>query len=137
MIDVGVNYLAVFVAALVNFVVGWLWYGPLFGKMWKSLMGFTDESIKNMKMKPMVAMFLGFVSSLIMACVLARLLIVYGAYDLTGAWSLAFLVWIGFLVTTSASGYLWEGKPLKLFVLNIAYQLVAVFLTAVVLVLFG
>ena len=38
-----INYWAVVVAALSAFVVGWMWYGPLFGKSWMELNGFTDR----------------------------------------------------------------------------------------------
>ena len=135
MIDIAINYWAVLVAAIASFVVGWLWYGPLFGKMWKGLMGLTDESMKAMAMKPATAMFWGFVTSLIMAYVLANFTVVWGALGLAGAWSLAFWVWLGFLATTELGSYLWEGRPFKLFVLNAAHRLVSIFLMTVVLVL--
>jgi len=135
MIDVAVNYWAVLVAAIVSFVVGWLWYGPLFGKMWQGLMGMTPENMQAMKMKPMTAMFWGFVTALVMACVLSRVLFVFGAVSVSGALSVAFWVWLGFLATTSLGSYLWEGRPFKLFVLNAAHQFVSVFLMAIVLTL--
>lgn len=37
------NYLAIILAALCAFLVGWLWYGPLFGKAWRAELGFADE----------------------------------------------------------------------------------------------
>ncbi|MEK7569589.1 MAG: DUF1761 domain-containing protein [Patescibacteria group bacterium] len=135
MIDIAINYWAVLVAAIVNFVVGWLWYGPLFGKMWKGLMGMTDESMKAMAMKPMTAMFWGFVSSLVLAYVLVHFVVMAGAVGIAGAFSLAFWLWLGFMATQSIGVYLWEGKPFKLFVLCAGYQLVATFLAALVLVL--
>src|SRR3989344_4272333 len=115
--DIPIKWLAVVAAGVVNMVVGYLWYGPLFGKMWKGLMGFTDESMKSMAMKPMVAMAWGFVASLVMAYVLSRFAFVSGAIDVMGALTLAFWVWLGFLATTTIGSYLWEGKPFKLFVL--------------------
>lgn len=38
---VPVNYLAILVAAVLSMVLGFLWYGPLFGKEWTKLMGVT------------------------------------------------------------------------------------------------
>lgn len=69
--EITINYLAVLLTAIVRMIVGILWYGPIFGKQWKKLMGFTDESMKVMKMKPMQATAGGFVTALIMAYVLA------------------------------------------------------------------
>ena len=131
-----VNFWAVLVAAIVNMVVGSLWYGPLFGKMWKDLMGFTEESMKNiMKLTPAYSMCMGLITALVMAYVLGHFSLLTNASGLDGAWQLAFYVWLGFTATISAGGFIWEGKPFKLFILNISGQLVSLFLMAIVLVL--
>lgn len=130
-----VNYWAVLVAAVVNFVVGWIWYGPLFGDVWKKLMGLSDQSMKSMKLTPMQAMSMGFVVALVMAYVLAHYASIVGITTIGGAFQLSFWTWLGFMATVSIGSYLWEGRPFKLFVLNAAEQLVALFLMAVVLVL--
>jgi len=133
--EISINWVAVLVAALVNFVVGWIWYGPLFGNVWKGLMGFTDESMKSMKLSAMQAMVGGFITSLVMAYVLSHFVVIFGAIGIAGAFELAFWVWLGFVATTSISAFLWEGKPFKLFVLNAGEQLVALFLMSLVLVM--
>ena len=129
-----VNYVAVVIAAIVNFAVGALWYGPVFGKMWMRLEGMTPESMKSMKLKPMQAMALGFISTLVMACVLAHFAVVWSAGGVMGALQLTFWVWLGFIVTTLAGSVLWEGKSTKLFLFNIVYQFISVFVTALILV---
>lgn len=42
-----INFLALFVAALSTLVVGSVWYGPLFGKVWMKENGFTEEELKQ------------------------------------------------------------------------------------------
>jgi hypothetical protein len=37
----------IFVAALIPFLLGALWYGPLFGKPWMKINGFTEEYLKK------------------------------------------------------------------------------------------
>ena len=37
-----INYLAVLACAIVAMPVGFLWFGPLFGKTWARHMGFGD-----------------------------------------------------------------------------------------------
>lgn len=44
------NYYILFLAALVPMVIGFIWYGPLFGKPWMNIMGFTEESLKDTNM---------------------------------------------------------------------------------------
>jgi len=135
--DITINYLVVLAATIASFVVGALWYGPLFGKKWMALMGFTPESMRAMKLTPMQAMGLGFVSTLIMAFVLANFAALFGAEGVSGALQLAFWVWLGFIATTLAGSVLWEGKSVKLYVFNIVYQFVSIFVTALVLVLWA
>ncbi|QNM85137.1 DUF1761 domain-containing protein [Polaribacter pectinis] len=44
------NFYIFFVSALVPLIIGFIWYGPLFGNAWMKEMGFTKESLagKNM-----------------------------------------------------------------------------------------
>jgi len=39
-------YIPILIATIASFIFGFLWYGPLFGKQWMNLMGFTKKSIK-------------------------------------------------------------------------------------------
>lgn len=136
---VDVNYAAIIASAFAALVIGALWYGPLFGKPWMTMMGFTPESVKSMKMGPMTAMVGGFVAFLLTAFVLAHHLVFAGAYLGTEGYELAlmsgFWIWLGFYVPVTAGVVLWEGKPWKLFVLNAAYYLVTILVAAIILTL--
>jgi hypothetical protein len=41
------NFYPVFVAALTTLLVGFVWYGPLFGKAWMKETGLTEEDLKK------------------------------------------------------------------------------------------
>jgi hypothetical protein len=41
------NWIAVGLAALSSFPLGFLWYGPLFGKVWAAEVGMTDEKARG------------------------------------------------------------------------------------------
>lgn len=137
--EITVNYLAVLGAAVANMVVGMLWYGPLFGKKWRELMGFTNESMKKMKMTPMQVMVGGFITAFIMAFILAHDAYVWGVFygtsvaPVTFALQLAFWIWLGYVATTQAGSVLWEGKSWKLFFLNAANTLISLVAMALVL----
>jgi len=45
-----ISWLGVFLAALSSFLVGGLWYGPLFGKRWQIEAGLSDEDMKRGKL---------------------------------------------------------------------------------------
>ena len=138
--EIHINYLAVLLAGLAFMVVGIIWYGPLFGKQWKTLMGLTDESMKSMKLKPMQAMAGGLVTSLIMAYVLAHDSYVWGQFFGTSfsqpifALQLAFWIWLGYVATTQMGSVLWEGKSIKLFLINASNTLVALIVMSFILV---
>src|SRR3989338_3101979 len=102
--DITINYLAVITAAVVNMAIGFLWYGPAFGKTWVKLMGFTPEKLEEMKKKGMtMSLIMMFIASLVMAYVLAYFLAALNIADAYGAVILAFWVWLGFVATVIIS----------------------------------
>ena len=44
------NFYVLFLAALVPMVIGFVWYGPMFGNAWMKEMGFTKESLAGTNM---------------------------------------------------------------------------------------
>ncbi|WP_339663336.1 DUF1761 domain-containing protein [uncultured Polaribacter sp.] len=46
------NFYIFFLAALIPLVIGFIWYGPLFGNIWMKEMGFTKESLAGKNMIP-------------------------------------------------------------------------------------
>jgi hypothetical protein len=124
---VSVNFWAVLLSAIASMVVGSIWYGPLFGKMFMREMGmeqWSPEKQAAMK-KKMVLMYLGqFVASLLMFYVLGTL-ITWSAPSLNvyfGMWT-AFFMWLGFVVPLAFGNALWGGK-FKLFWLSIGNMLI-------------
>ena len=132
-----INYGAVVGSAVAAFIVGWLWYGPLFGKAWMGMMGYTKEGMKTMKGQVSMGtgMMLAFLGSLVMSYILARFIAVWHVADATGALKLAFQIWLGFIATVTLGTVLWENRTPKLYFFNAIYQLVNLYVIALVLVL--
>lgn len=133
-----VNYLAVVAAAVASMVVGFLWYGPIFGKQWMALSGMTDMDIEAAKAKGMGKSYgLMFVGSLVMSYVLSHSLTFASSYLLaTGASAgvmAGFWNWLGFVAPVTLGSVLWEGKPWKLWILNNGYYLVTLSVMGVIL----
>lgn len=127
------NYWAVLAAAIANMIIGMAWYGPVFGKEWRHLMGLTREDMGKMPLTANQAIFGGFIASLLMSFVIAQLVFALGVLDLLDAALLAFWLWLGLTATTYAGGWLWEGKPFKLFALNATYSLVTLVVMTTIL----
>jgi hypothetical protein len=135
---VPVNYLAVLVAGILAMVIGFLWYGPLFGKTWAAMMGFNETSMADAKAKGMTKTYvINFIAALIMAYVLAHSLIFASAYTSTSGVSAGLMVgfwsWIGFIVPVTLGSVLWDGKPWKLWAINAGYYLVLLLVMGVLL----
>ena len=137
--DIPVNYLAVLVAAVANMGIGFLWYGPLFGKMWTELMGWgamTPERIADRQKKARPAYAISFVSALVMAYVLLHVIFFANAYAPSGlqsGLSGGFWMWLGFVAPVTVGSVLWDGKPWKLWVINAGYYLVALLIMGTIL----
>lgn len=130
-----INYWAVLVAGIASMVVGSLWYSPLlFGNAWMRLSGLSAERLAELKAKGMGKTYaLGFLTSLIMAYVLAHFVGIWDASGVAGAFQLAFWIWLGFIATKSLGSVLWEGKPYRLYFLNISHDLISIFVMALIL----
>ena len=135
---VEVNYLAVVVAAVVSMVLGYVWYGALFGKQWISMMKFTPEAMAEARAKGMGKTYaLMFVGSLVMSYVLWHTIVfAIGFTQTSGAMtgvSTGFWMWLGFIAPVTLGSVLWEGKPWRLWILNIGYYLVTLVATGAIL----
>jgi hypothetical protein len=128
--DVG-NWWAVIIATVISFFVGWIWYGPLFGKTWMRLNKIKmSEKPKGMgKM-----MLLSFIGTLITATVISILINNLGVSGAVEGFRLVFYLWLGFIAATTLLGsVLWDGKPWGLFVLNGAYWFVNLMVMAAII----
>lgn len=114
------NWLAVFIAAILSFVVGGLWYSPLlFGKAWMKEMGFADEDMQG----DMARIFgLSFVASLVIAINLAMFL----GPDASLGWGLAAgaLAGVGWVAMAIGIIYLFSRHSLKLYFIDAGYNVV-------------
>ena len=131
-----VNYLAILVTAIVAMVIGSLWYGPLFGKLWIKLMGFSDKQVKEMQKqkKKMMWSYLGmFVGSLLTAYVLSYFIGLTGVWTASVGITLALWAWLGFFLPLNAGMMFWDNKSPKLFFLVTAYWLLTLVITGAIL----
>ncbi len=126
-----VNYGAVLVAAIVNMVIGFIWYSPgVFGKTWSSL---TGKRMEDMKSRAGTAYAGAFVTALITAWILARFISLANAQTMTRGAVIGFWAWLGFVATTSLADVPFGGRPIKLYYLTNGYYLVSVLIMGALL----
>ena len=111
-----VNYLAVALAALSAFLLGGLWYSLLFAKQWAALTGQSEEKLKSGN--PAIvfggAFLLNLIAAFMLATVIAPVGVKFGA--LAGL-----LVGLSWVATSLGVNYLFERRPLGLWLINGGY----------------
>ena len=134
---VPVNYLAVLLCAVASMVIGFLWYGPLFGKPWSKMTGMTKEKMDKAKESMPTTYGLMFVSSLVMAYVLAHFVwyAAPGSLTLFISVKTAVWAWLGFVATYAFSKFLFnaEKKTWALLVIDAGYYLVTLVVMGAIL----
>ncbi len=138
--QVPVNYLAVLICAIANMILGFLWYGPLYGKEWNKLVGFTAEKMEKAKKSMNRNYIIMFITSLVTAWILFHFIwyAAPGSLTLLIALKIAVYAWLGFIATTALTKHLFtpDTKPVKLLFIESGYQLASLLLMGVIFFLF-
>lgn len=139
--EVPINYLAVLASTVIMIALGSLWYGPLFGKQWMTMMGFSkpDQMTSEQKGAMMKSYGIMSITSLIMSFVMAHSIVFASTYlgisGVSAGLQGGFWNWLGFVAPVSMGTVLWEGKPWKLWFINAGYYLVGLCLIGILLAL--
>jgi uncharacterized membrane protein len=134
--EVSLNYVSVALSAIALIVLGMIWYGPLFGKKWMSLMKIDPQKMKNNPngQKEMMKSMGGMVIvSIVIAFALNYTLAFAAAKTLIEAVIISKLTWLGYVATIGLNTVLFEQKPVSLYLINVGYYLVG-FVTIAIIV---
>ncbi len=120
-----INYVAVVVAAVAQFIVGAIWYALLFGKKWGELVGMTEETAKQMNANPALLYGLPFIAYLVSCYVLAHFVHYTNAKTAKEGAQTGFWAWLGFTATVLFIQYHFQNKAFALWAIDAGYNLVA------------
>ncbi|MBM3311080.1 MAG: DUF1761 domain-containing protein [Candidatus Aminicenantes bacterium] len=121
----GLNVLSILVCGAVSLVLGFLWYGPLFGKAWAGYTGWTEEKVKTIPGSRMAMTYaLTFLAALVSAYVLAVLSPAVGASTAADGLVLGLAAGVGFVAMAFGTTHLFEHKPLRLWLIVAGYEIV-------------
>lgn len=126
-----INYVAVIVAAILYWLFGWLWFGLVFGNQWMALEGFKEADIKSMNMT--IPYVVSMLANLVIAFILALVCATQKADSAVKGAQTGILMGIGFVATTTLTTYLYEGRSMHLFLINVGYPVVGMTLMGVVI----
>ena len=116
-----IHWLAVLAAFVANFALGAAWYSPaLFANAWMQDVGLNEESLKNANMARTFggAIVLEIIAIIALAAFIGR--------DATWIEGLHTGLWVGLFWISTAYGitYLFEQRPLRLWLINAGYNIV-------------
>src|SRR5690348_1065586 len=109
-----INYLALLVATVAKFFIGFVWFTFLFGKKWAALQGISMERKPGDNAVMMRGMAIDFVGGFITAYVLVHATHYAGATGVGQGLMVGFFNWLGFMGVTSLSSNTWEMRPYQL-----------------------
>src|SRR5260370_5758322 len=103
------SILPVVVAAVVVFVLGWLWYSPLlFFKPWMRLRGMDPAAAMAGAKMPAGKLLVELARCILLAYVIAGFLTLLGIRNWIDAVHFGLVLWIGFPVVLLTGSVLWE-----------------------------
>ncbi len=120
-----INVWAILACGVTSLVIGFVWYGPLFGKAWAGYTGWTEEKIKTVPAARMARTYiLTLLAALVTAFVLDMLAWAINATSALQGLVLGLLTGIGFAAMAFATTHLFEHKPVGLWLIVSGYQVV-------------
>lgn len=144
--QIQLNFLAIGLAVLGSFMVGFAWYSFLFGKAWRKEMGVSDDMQITPKMM-VTSLLLNLIGTILMVWVFAHNIAAWNPLSwghtesfmspTRSAVSAAIFTWLGFYVPQDFNKVSFQGKSWKLFFIDTCYNLVSLLVAAFILILMG
>lgn len=132
--DVQVNWLAVILATVSSMVVGAVWYMPkVFGNTWMKLAKVKMDRDQSAFVPLAVTFAVSFLTAYILAHVTFLSNMWFHNSYLQDAITTAFWVWLGFTAARFITHDAFEGRPVKLTVINIAHELVTIMVMGLII----
>lgn len=125
--------LMVVISAILQWLLGALWYGLIFKKSWMKFVGFTEGE------KPRYAIFgmcASLIACLLLSFVLAHIVGWVGSMTFTGGAKIAIICWLGFMAPPLFTQHIFENRRANLFAINASYWLLAMALGGGILAAF-
>jgi hypothetical protein len=130
--------LTILLCIVVYFMIGMIWYGPLFSKQWTSMNGMTPEMIKNtpkekMMRGMMTGMTMSIITGFVITVVLGRGMELLDMSSATYPLIIATILWLPFTALPFAQNYAYLQKPFKLWLIDAGYMLVGMWTISLIL----
>lgn len=117
------NYLANIVAAIACFAFEAVWY-TIFLTTWLNGIGRTMQWLESSGMKPGVQYGTALVMAAVMATAISCVTQLTGKQTALRGMKVGVLLWTGFVLTTWSTEYIFEVRPISLYLVNAGFWLI-------------
>jgi len=130
------NWIAILVATLAYFFLGAVWYSFLFKNQWIAYQGITAEEMNKPDARKGVGaiMFASFILMFVTCLGISILVNKIGVWGWMSGAKLGFFTGVFFACTSMGINMLYEKKPIGLFFINGAYQVLGNIIAAIIIV---
>ena len=129
------SWVGVLAAALAGFVIGGLWYGPLFARIWRRETGLTNDMLNSGS--TMAIFGTTFLLNLLAALFLSHSFAMAGPPSLRYCIQIAGGIGVFFVGTSIGVNYLFSRKSFRLFLIDAGYWAVTYTAMGAILGLIG
>lgn len=112
------NWWSILVATVAGFVLGGIWYGPLFGRAWMQAIGKTADELKPSPTPFIVSFFTAAITAIVLALLIGGL----GVVRVIDGAVLGLVVGIGFIATAMASDAAFGHGSVVLLLIQAGYR---------------
>jgi hypothetical protein len=123
-----INFIAAFTASFMGLILGYLWYSVLFAKSWQKLSGVSNSQMNvGMPMRALGSYLLTLVMALNLAAFIGP-----GQSASFGLFA-GFAAGFGWVAMAFGSNYLFEHRPMKLYLINAGYNILLLSLMGLII----
>jgi len=136
-----INFWYILLSGVTSTLIGFFWYGPIFGKIWMkdslNIDQTTEEGQRKMKemqkkgaTTPMIVSIFGW---LITAYILSNLFSMLEITNVSEGLKIVFWLWLGFTVPMKTTTVLFSNHPRRLIFIDTGYWLVTLIFITILL----
>lgn len=128
-----VNYLAVLVCGVISMIIGFVWYSPiLLGRTWMEEIDKSEEDLKK-DFNPAKTYGIAFLCNLFIAFSLSQVMAHSNVSTVASGIRLSFLCWFGFILAPMIINSMFEGKSIKLLLVDSGHHLIVILIFGIIL----
>jgi hypothetical protein len=116
------NYLAIVVAAIACFLLEAAWY-ITFQQPWLEGIGRTEKMLMASGDNPALKYGVALIAAAVVAAAISRIVQFTGEQTAFRGIKVAAMLWVGFILTTWSTEYVFEVRPLSLYAINEGFWL--------------